>query len=109
MRDTSRNDRRSIEELRDVVVRRLRMFAQEANRRHHHAGRAASALKRLGVEKRLLHRMQAIAFDHGFDRRDGFRRRLRRVTQDRVAWLSIITQAPMALAAPNLAPVRPRS
>ena len=51
----------AIEKLRDVVVRRLRMFAQEADRRHHHAGRAVAALKRLGVEKRLLHRMQAIA------------------------------------------------
>ena len=45
----------------DVRLGRSRSRAQQAHRRHHHARRAVAALKRFGIEERLLDRMQLLA------------------------------------------------
>ena len=45
----------------DVLVGRVGVVPQQADRRHHHARRAVAALERLGFEESFLHRMQALA------------------------------------------------
>ena len=54
----------------DVLVGRVGMVTQQADRRHHHARRPVAALERLGLEKRLLHRMKSLALGNRLNRRD---------------------------------------
>ena len=51
----------AIHQARDVLLGRVRVGLQQADRGHHHPGRAVAALEGFGVEERLLHGMQAVA------------------------------------------------
>ena len=54
------------------------MLIEHRDRRHHHARRAIAALKRFGVEKRLLHRMEPVAARQTFNGSNRFARRRRK-------------------------------
>src|SRR6185503_2517289 len=60
----------AIHQPRDVGLGGIRVGLEQADGRHHHARRAVAALEGLGVEERLLHRVQPLAVGQRFDRRD---------------------------------------
>ena len=60
----------------DVLGARLRVRLQERDAGDDHPGRAVAALEGLGLEKRVLHRMEPAVLGEAFDRHDLLARRL---------------------------------
>src|SRR5579863_7356546 len=63
----------SLQGLDDFVRSRRRFGRQQADAAQNHSGSAIGALKCAGIEKRLLHRMEAAVFYKSFNCDDGAR------------------------------------